>query len=248
MYEQGKYSDAAQLYEQAAQLAPDSPVPLYNRAAALFQSGDFAAAAKLYEQARARAPKDLRPQINYALGNCHLQQSLGSQAQPAQAAPEAKAAVDFYRDAISSAPASANAGTVRDAARHNLELAKRLIQQLEQRQQQQPQPSQDGDKEQPKDQQNRQNSDPTNPRGQDKQSPDRAQPSDPSPQQQDQQQPSDSSDDRSPQKAGSARDQLSPDEAAERLRAAIARAQMARARRLNDQDKRAKGKAVERDW
>ncbi|MBI3467189.1 MAG: VWA domain-containing protein [Planctomycetes bacterium] len=245
LYEQGKYADAAQLYDRASQLAPDSPVPLHNHAAALFQSGDFAAAAKLYEQARARAPQELRQKINYALGNCHLEQATRSQGQLALASQEAKTAVQFYRDALTSVPTAPGATEVSDNARHNLELAKRLMQQLEQQRQPPSQQQQDRNESKNKDPQNQ---------SQQKQSPQQGQPqgdqqpATDNPQQQPQPQPSEAPENQSPAQTGPASEQLSPDEAADRLRTAIGRAQMARARRLSEQAKQTKGRAVERDW
>jgi tetratricopeptide (TPR) repeat protein len=231
LYEQGKFVEAAERFEQAAALAADSPVPLFNRAAALFQAGDFEQAASLYEQARLRAPAELRQRINYALGNCHLQQAMSSRAQAGRATQEAQSAVQFYRDAIRSTTSDPTAAAVSDSARHNLEIAKRLIKQIEQQKQQTSEPEEQSEKDQNRQQQ---------PRDQDSQQRDPDQPQDAGRQQ---------TGEPTPQPAGpSPSDELTPEEAAERLRAAIARAQLARARRLPDRDKKAKQAPVEKDW
>jgi Ca-activated chloride channel family protein len=227
LYEQGKFTQAAQRYEQAAALAPDSAVPLFNRAAALFQTGDFEQAASLYEQARLRAPAELRQQINYALGNAHLQQALRARAQPDRATQQAQTAVQFYRDAISPSTDPA-AAAISDSARYNLEIAKRVIKQIEQQQQAPPERQPDKDQNQ---QQQRQAPDTQ------QAAPDERPPEDAG------RQPT-----QSQQARPSSAEQVSPEDAADRLRAAIARAQLARARRLPDRDKKAKGAPVGKDW
>jgi tetratricopeptide (TPR) repeat protein len=248
LYEAGKFADAAARYEQAASLDPESPVPLFNRAAALFQMGDFAAAAQLYEQARARAPESLRQKINFALGNSRLQQAIAQPTTPQAASQSAKEAASFYRDAIVSPPATASAADktatneLSDAARFNLEIAKRLIKQLQAQQKQQPQ-----------DQSQHQNDDIKD--RQDQQQPDTQGQSalrneQPAPDKSDQQaQPApDATEEQTQARGGAANQPFSPEDAAERLRSAIARAQMARSRRLTEEAKQAKAKAVEKDW
>jgi hypothetical protein len=246
LYSLGKFAEAADRFGQAAKIEPESAVPLFNQASALFQVGEFDRAAKLYEQARVHASVDLRQQINYALGNCHLQQAMGSQAQLAQASQAAKTAAKFYRDAISSSARSAASAAVSDAAKHNLELANRLRRVLEQKQQ--PQSEQ-----QPNDQKNQ--DDKSNERQQDgkpgqEQRGENLQPAPDSDQNPAQSQPdaSDGMEQQPDQMRGAAKEQLTPDEAAERLRAAIARAHMARQRRLSEQAKQSKLKAADRDW
>jgi Ca-activated chloride channel family protein len=246
LYAQGKFAEAADRYERAAKLEPESAVPLFNQASALFQAGEFDRAAKLYERARVHASDDLRQQINYALGNCHLQQAIGSQSQPAPASQSAKTATKFYRDAISLSARSPASAAVSDAAKHNLELANRLRKLLEQKQQPQPEQQRDDEKKQDdKPDEKQQDQKPgQEPRSENQQSaPDSGQ--DPS---QSQPEPSDGTEQQSQRIRGTAKEQLTPDEAGDRLRAAIARAHMARQRRLSEQAKQARGKGVERDW
>jgi Ca-activated chloride channel family protein len=237
LYQEGKFVEAAERYAQAAERAPESAVPLFNRAAALFQAGQYAEAAKLYEQARPLAPEPMRRNINFALGNCHLQQAIAGRTQPDLATREARAALPFYRDAITRDPYQPDADSVNQSSLHNAELAKRLIMQLQKEQQQQQDQRQEDSKQ-----------DQSNNQGQPRPKPS----DDPNPEKKDQPRPSSSEEPRkqSPPTAAqpAEREELSSDDAAERLRAAIARAQMARARRLSVQDKRAKGAAVVKDW
>jgi Ca-activated chloride channel family protein len=242
LYEQGKFAEAADRYAQAVPLAPESAIPLHNQAAARFQAGDYQGAAQLYLQSRGRAPEAMRPQINYALGNCQLQQALQGQNLPEAASRDAQAAIQFYRDSIAATARHGSTQKLADSARHNLELAKRLLLQLEQQIKQQQQSEQgSGQSQQAKSQQG----DQTQPQGPDaneqQPEPDSAEP-DPqtsAPQPTEQQ---------SRPARPSAAEQLTPEEAADRLRSAVSRAHMARARRLTDQDKKATGGAVERDW
>jgi Ca-activated chloride channel family protein len=257
LYEKGNYAEAAAKYRDAAAAQPNSPIPLFNQATATYQSGDFAAAAKLYEQARSVAPEELRPQINYALGNCHLQQAMRAQSQPGAAAQEAKTATQFFRDALSTTEKSPKAASVDDAARFNMELAKRLIQLAQQQQQQQQQSGQDRDPNDPSQQQQQQQqqegdkgSEQKESASQDKGSEQPAA-NDQQGKQQEQSQATDKQDGKEQEPAqpsGQSNQKLTPEEANERLRSAINRAQLARARRLNEQDKNAKGRAVEKDW
>jgi Ca-activated chloride channel family protein len=249
LYEQGKYAEASDKYAEAAKLAPTSPVPLFNQAAARYQSGDFGGAAKLYEQARMHAPDDMRQQINYALGNCHLQQAIQAQDQPAKASHEAKTATQFYRDAI--APTGQhNANSTSDSALYNMELAKRLIQVMQQKQQQQPQERNENDQQKDeKEQYETQQAQSQSEQQQREQTQSSQKPEDDSKDQSTDSGQEGDSKDQPPQPAsGQTTDKLSPDDASERLRAAIARAHMARARRLNEQDKQSKRKGAERDW
>jgi tetratricopeptide (TPR) repeat protein len=244
LFHEGKYAEAAQLYDRAARLAPDSPVPLFNRAASMFELGDYGPAAQLYDQARALAPEGMRQKINYALGNCHLQQAIQSQAETSRSLQEAEAATRFYKDAILPHPQDANETTL--AARHNLELAKRLIKHLERQQTQQ----QQSQSKEPRKSEQDQKSEPQ-PKGSretdNEPKPDSEQDSKQAERPEDQ--PGGEPEKPEPKPGQSnASQQLSPEEAADRLRAAISRAQSARARRVSEQQKPAPGRAIQKDW
>jgi Ca-activated chloride channel family protein len=267
LYEKGSFVEASEKFAEAARLAPTSPVPLFNQAAALFQSGDYAGAAKLYEQSRIYAPDDMRQQINYALGNCHLQQAMQAQEQPHAASQEAKQAKQFYREAITTSPSGRpDANAVSNSARYNMELAKRLIQLMQQKQEQQQSNQEKDQDERPEQdqQQNQQNQGKQEQKenskeqdGQQNQSEEKqGDPKDDSQQRkgdgkdekQEQGNQGDSSEQRTEPSRGQTDEKLSPDDAVERLRAAIARAQVARARRLNEQNKQVRAKGVAKDW
>ena len=269
LFAAGKYEEAGQLYERAAEMAPDSPVPLFNRAASLFQQGDYAAATKLYEQARVQAPEAMRQQINYAMGNCHLQQAIQSRPTPPQALKEAQAATQYYRDSIPSGPTASD--ETAQAARHNLELTRRLIKQLEEQQAQQQEQQQEQQGQQQQQQQANQGQQQEQQQSQDQQRP--AEGQEQQPQEgadqsrgQPQDQPSrqetskagetsdtapeqkDSGNEKKLQQPRDAGKHMSSEEATDRLRSAISRAQAARSRRISEQQKKASGFRVEKDW
>ncbi len=237
LYQEKKFAEAAERYAQAAERAPDSAVPLFNRAAAMFQAGQYAEAARLYEQARVQAPPAMQRAINYALGNCHLQQALANRTQPDQATRDARAALPFYRDAISRETDRSGPNSVNESARHNAELAKRLIAEIQQQQEQNENQRQDDTKQ-----------DQTGSQGQ----PRPESRDDQQPENKDQPQQSSSREPETQEQHSGAepaqQEELSAEEAAEQLRSAIARAQAARARRLTAHNKPAKGTAVSKDW
>jgi Ca-activated chloride channel family protein len=260
LYEKGKYAEASEKFSEAAKLAPTSPIPPFNQGAALFQSGDYSGAAKLYEQARVYASDDLRRQIDYAVGNCKLQQALGSE-EPGAALEHAKQAVPFYRAAIGAKPKPSEPDSVGHSSRYNMELAKRLIQQKQEEQQQEQQQQQEQNKDegsQQQQQQQPQQQDKQESGGEDKQEPKQDQPENKQGDQQEQQNSgkdsqkdasqSSSKDEAKQSAQANANDGLSADDAIDRLRAAIARAQVARARRLAESEKQGKSKPVLKDW
>lgn len=68
-YEAGRFDEALAAFSEAAEGAPESPWPRYDRAATLYQLGRFAEAEADYLLARANADGALRTKIDYALGN-----------------------------------------------------------------------------------------------------------------------------------------------------------------------------------
>jgi Ca-activated chloride channel family protein len=260
LYEKGKYHEAAEKFAEASRLAPTSPIPLFNQASALFQAGDYAGAAKLYEQARVYAPNDMRRMINYALGNCNLQQALQAQAQPNVATQQAKQATQFYREALAAPPNRPDSDSVGDASRYNMELAKRLIQ-LMQEKQNQKQQEQQGQEKDNRDQ-SQQNAEQDRQEGKENQGTEQDQSKDKGDQkedaqeqrgdgkdqQQDQGQQGRSKEEQAKPSQAEVGQKLSQDEASDRLRAAIARAQVARSRRLNEQNKQVKPRPGVKDW
>ena len=130
------YDAALQAYDQALEEDPGSPHALLNRAAALYRSGQFAAAAEACLAAVRQGLQRDTPQIESAglhnLGNAlYRQAEQVAQSAPRQAIDHLARAARAYSDAL-----RADRGRVDSA--HNLELARRLIQQLREQAAKQP--------------------------------------------------------------------------------------------------------------
>jgi len=120
---------------EASAAAPDLPSLRYNIGNALYREGKYDAAAAEYSRALSKAGHSLAPAVRYNLGNTHFQQKQYAEA------------VDAYRQVLDDRPGD-------EAARHNLELALRALQQKEQEQKQQ---QKEGKKSQDSPQKNPQN-------------------------------------------------------------------------------------------
>lgn len=129
------YNEALDSYDQALEKDPDSPHASLNRANALYRSGQFAEAAEGYSQAVRRGLERGLPQLE-AAGLHNLGNALYRQAE--QVAPtNPRQAVDFLVPAARSYLDAFRAGAGRTDSAHNLELTRRLIQQLREQAQQQ---------------------------------------------------------------------------------------------------------------
>jgi Ca-activated chloride channel family protein len=131
-YQAGRLDQALAAFEAAIPLAPRSPVPRYNAAAASFQLGRFAEAHRYYLEARARAGRALCTKIDFALGNTSL--ALG----------DLPGAVRAYDACLASTQRGAALDAVRNDAAINrrfaLEQAKSLAVPEDQNSGEQPQP------------------------------------------------------------------------------------------------------------
>ena len=125
--EKGNADAAAERFEMAERLAHGSPVTIFNSATAQLLAAREGAAERLTE-AVALAPHELLPAANFNLGNARL-----AEGEPA-------AAIEAYKQTLRLDPANA-------AAKFNLEVAQRMLEQQEQQQQQQ-QGSSGGEEEQ----------------------------------------------------------------------------------------------------
>lgn len=128
LYRAESYDDAIQSYDEALERDPSSPHAALNRANALYRSGRFEEAAEAYSEAVQRSAERQLPQLEAAglhnLGNALYRQAEGvAQSNPGRALDLLAPAARSYADAL-----RANAGRVDSA--HNLEMARRLIQQL----------------------------------------------------------------------------------------------------------------------
>jgi len=120
--------DSVAFYREVAAARPGDPVPLYNLGAVLLQREEFAPAVPPLERATEAAGASLRQAAHYNLGNARLapafEASPGFDGMSAEErerwADELRRAAESYREALRLAPADT-------AAKWNLELALRLL-------------------------------------------------------------------------------------------------------------------------
>lgn len=137
LYGAGKFEEALKVYDRLAEERPESPELQFNRGAALYNMGDFGKARDAFEQAGILS-KD--PSIQalsaYNSGNCALQEGQSKAAEnPEEALSTLGRSLGYYKDALSR-------DNSLEAAAHNLEMAKRSIQELRQQMAQQEQQKQ----------------------------------------------------------------------------------------------------------
>ena len=148
-YKERKYPDALSAYEQAAQEKPESPQIWFNRGDALFRQGKFAEAAEAFEQAAVLSgDQSLEARSKFNQGNADFRLGVESaKSNSTQAIEQVERSVGHYRDALRTDPSL-------DDAKHNIEVARRYIEQLRQMQKQQKQQKQNDQSKDNKDQQN----------------------------------------------------------------------------------------------
>lgn len=148
-YRSEDYDRALRSYDQALEQDPASPYVSLNRANALYRNGDYAAAVEAYGQAVRQSLARNAPALEAAslhnLGNALFKQAEQAvPADPRQALDRLVQSARSYAEALRIDPRQA-------ASAHNLEIARRLIRQLQEQAQQQPQaggqPQEDGDSE-----------------------------------------------------------------------------------------------------
>ena len=128
LYRAESYDDAMKSYDEALERDPNSPHAALNRANALYRSGQFEEAAEAYSEAVQRSAERQLPRLEAAglhnLGNALYRQAEAvAQGNPGRALDLLAPAARSYADAL-----RADAGRVDSA--YNLEMARRLIQQL----------------------------------------------------------------------------------------------------------------------
>ncbi len=154
LFEQGKYEEALEVYDDALLAAPDNPALHANRGSVLYRTERYEDAAAAYEQALADDSSDIAADIHYNRGNTYYRQGERMMAAGNQQATEKfKAALQEYMKTLQARPGD------RDA-KWNLQLAHRRIEQMKNMPQQQNKNDQ-----QKKNEQNQQNQQ----RGEDKQ-------------------------------------------------------------------------------
>ncbi len=135
-YRAEAYEEALRSYGQAAEQDPESPYVSLNRANAWYRNGDYDEAIEAYGEAVRQSLEQNLPQLEAAglhnLGNAFFRQA--EQAAPTdsrQALHSLVQAARSYSDAL-------RVDHSQDASAHNLEVTRRLIQQLRDQAQQQP--------------------------------------------------------------------------------------------------------------
>lgn len=135
LYRAGKYEAAARQYEAAAHHLPQTADVHFNQGNAAFKMQQYTKALEHYRHALQTADAALRSRTIYNLGNVEYQQALQALATPQEAVRHLQSALTYYRDSLDGNPQQPD-------ARYNLELAHRLLRQLQQHQPQQSPPQQ----------------------------------------------------------------------------------------------------------
>ena len=147
-------SEAIQAFSSIDAPAADQNPLNYNLAVAHYRNGDIDAAKTLFTQAASAADTRLAANSRYNLGNCLYAEALAKAEQdPRAAVTDLQTAIEHYRSALRLDRDNAD-------ARANIELARHLIQQLQdQQQQEQQQQEQQPQDQQSQDQQDQQSGD-----------------------------------------------------------------------------------------
>lgn len=122
-YHEGRYKEAAELYELALVDLPDSPELHFDRGNALFKLHDLEQALSEYLRALETDDNRLAALTYYNLGNVYYRISLNAMRTFRDAVTPAREAMRYYRDALGLDPDLAD-------AMYNLELSDRLLDQL----------------------------------------------------------------------------------------------------------------------
>jgi Ca-activated chloride channel homolog len=138
LYDQSKYDEALAQYRAAQVIAPELMQLSFNAGDALFQKGDLENAIREFGKAAASADTALSADASYNAGNAFLKMG-----QPEQA-------IGAYTQALKRDPSHAD-------AKHNLELALRLLEQQQQQQQNQQDQQKQQDQQSQQGQQGQQN-------------------------------------------------------------------------------------------
>jgi len=135
LYEQGRFAEAEKAYAEADMDHPKDIRYRFNRGCAAFQNGDFQGATAAFSSVLRRAEDDeTRFKAVYNLGSAAFKQA------------DFRRAADLYRQAIVSNPDSGD-------AKHNLELALRELERVQQQEDREQEPQPEGKPGQGEDQQ-----------------------------------------------------------------------------------------------
>lgn len=169
----GQFVDALALYEQAVYAGHVPDQLHHNRAAALFKLGRYDEAREIWLRIRDQADAAFEARMIYNLANCDYAEAIGlAESDPRRAVDLLHRATVHYLDALCVDPSL-------DDARANLELAQRLIRQIDTQLEPPPEPA-DGQSPQEHDKPATQPSESPDQQPQQQESDDQSEPDDPS--------------------------------------------------------------------
>lgn len=123
-YGAGRYEAAGARYAAALRGLPDSPEVHFNMANAYFKRFELAKAKEHYAQALATPDDRFESRVRYNLGNVAYRQAVNALRTFLDAATHVDHAIDYYNDSLHLDPEQPD-------ARYNLELAHRLLREIE---------------------------------------------------------------------------------------------------------------------
>lgn len=230
LYEEKKYNDAEVLYRKA--LASDSTFykAQYNLGDALYKEKQYDEAVKYYSKVLENPTTDneTKAKTHYNMGNSYLQSGLDNRTDPA-AMEKFKNAISSYQNSLKINPKDAD-------AKYNLSYAKKMLQQMQQQNQQQQQNNQQQNQQQQQD--NKENKDKNEQQNKDQQQQNQNQ------QQQDQDQQQ-NKDKQQQQKQGADKKQEQKKKDAERILDAVKNNEK---KTLDKQKVKVRGGKIEKDW
>lgn len=230
LYEEKKYNDAEVLYRKA--LASDSTFykAQYNLGDALYKEKQYDEAVKYYSKVLENPTTDneTKAMAHYNMGNSFLQSGLDNRTDPA-AMEKFKNAISSYQNSLKINPKDAD-------AKYNLSYAKKMLQQMQQQNQQQQQNNQQQNQQQQQD--NKENKDKNEQQNKDQQQQNQNQ------QQQDQDQQQ-NKDKQQQQKQGADKKQEQKKKDAERILDAVKNNEK---KTLDKQKVKVRGGKIEKDW
>jgi Ca-activated chloride channel family protein len=133
LYEQGKFNEAMERYQKAAEKQPENWPLFYNLGAAAYKAGRPDQAAQAFERATAAQDRQLQTKALYNLGNaCFRLGQATEQQSPEQALPVYEKSLHGYESALALDPNDTD-------AKFNGELVRKKIEELKKQQEQQQQ-------------------------------------------------------------------------------------------------------------
>jgi Ca-activated chloride channel family protein len=142
-YKEGDYAAALDQFQQGAREGHQPYKQLFNAGAAAYRAGNFAAAIDFFTQALLDSDPDLQEKANYNLGNALVRKGETTNDKKAKK-KDFENALEYYEEALRLNPKNKKAS-------ENIEVVKKLIEELEKEQEKQEQQKQD---QQNQDQQN----------------------------------------------------------------------------------------------